>query len=383
MFDRLFNLSPKATRSALLLGPRGTGKTYWITHHLVEPLIFNLLHHDIYNRLLVNPSSLEVLIPKDYKGWVVIDEVQKIPALLDEVHRLIESHGYKFILTGSSARKLKQDGANLLAGRALKYTMHPLTIQELKDQFSLSTALQYGLLPEVYQVDNPRHYLETYVTTYLQEEVLQEGILRNIGEFARFLEVASFSQGEILNMSHIAREASIKQKVVASYFQIVEDLLIGFKLPVFMKRAQRQLVSHPKFYFFDVGVYRVLRPKGPLDLPELIDGHALETLVIQHLRAINDYYRLGYQFYYWRTRAGLEVDFIAYGERGLVAIEVKRKRKLSGSDLRGARAFLKDYPMARCYVFYGGELAEYHDDITVLPLEQGLRELPTLLQADV
>ncbi len=379
MYNRLLKINPKSKESCLLLGPRGTGKTHWITHHLPDALVFNLLKTATFAEFIANPSRLENHIPPNFQNWIVIDEVQKIPALLNEVHRLIESKGYKFLLTGSSARKLKREGANLLAGRALSYTMHPLTCRELGDDFSLDVALKFGLLPKVYSSENAQHYLKTYIGTYLQEEILQEGILRNIGEFSRFLEVASFSQGEVLNMSEVAREAGIKQKIVSTYFQITEDLLIGFKVPIFMKRAQRQLIAHPKFYFFDVGVYRAIRPTGPLDLQSEIDGRALETLFVQHLRAINDYLDLGYTIYYWRTRNGLEVDFVVYGENGLIAFEIKRKRKISTKDLRGLRTFSNDYPMAKLYLLYGGEAPEYHDNITALPILEGLKRLPELL----
>ena len=291
MYKRFLNLPLEPKHSVLLFGPRGTGKTSWIAQNLDSAIIFNLLKSETYTALLANPSRIEEWIPAGFKHWIVIDEVQKIPALLDEAHRLIEEKGYKFLLTGSSARKLKEQSANLLAGRARQHTMHPLTCLELGKDFSLGKALQFGMLPEVYMSDDPKDYLHSYVKTYLQEEILQEGILRNIGEFTRFLEIASFAQGEILNYSEIGREAGIKRKVVANFFDITIDLLLGFNLPVFMKHAKRQLVSHPKFYLFDVGVYRAIRPMGPLDSPEAIDGDALETLVLQHIRAFNDYYR--------------------------------------------------------------------------------------------
>lgn len=202
--------------------------------------------------LVANPSRIENRIPENFQHWIVIDEIQKIPELLDEAHRLIEDKGYKFLLTGSSARKLKKQCANLVAGRARKHTMHPLTSIELGDDFSLSKALQYGMLPEIYHnTDDPEHYLRTYVSTYLQEEILHEGIARDIGEFARFLEVASLSQGEILNYSEIGREAGINRKIVAEFFNIAIDILLGIQLPVFTKHAQRQLIAHPKFYFFE------------------------------------------------------------------------------------------------------------------------------------
>ena len=380
-FQRLLGINLKQNNSVLLLGPRGTGKTSWVKAHLPDALMVDLLKTETYNDLLANPSRLEQRIPPNFNNWIVIDEVQKIPALLNEVHRLIETYHYRFILTGSSARRLRRQGVNLLAGRALNYTMHPLTCYELGKTFSLNKALQFGLLPSVYHVDDPKHYLETYVSTYLREEVLQEGLTRNLGEFARFLEVASFSQGNLINASEIARETAINRNVVSDYFSIVEDLLIGFKLPVFSKRSKRQLVAHSKFYFFDTGVYRVIRPMGPLDTVQEVDGAALETLFLSHLRAVNDYGRLGYQFYFWRTSDGVEVDFVAYGEKGLMAFEIKRKRQISKSDFKGLKAFKKEYPIAKLYLLYGGDHEEFHEDITVMPFEKGLWSLQQILKA--
>lgn len=258
--------------------------------------------------------------------------------------------------------------------------MHPLTCQELGIDFSLDKAIQYGLLPSVYTVHDPLHYLETYISTYLREEVLQEGITRNIAEFARFLKIASFSQGSLINMSEIAREVAIDRKVVSNYFDIIEDLFIGFRLPVFTKRAKRRMVSHPKFYYFDAGVYRTLRPKGPLDAPDEIDGPVLETLFIQHLRAINDYYRLGYDFYFWRSSNNAEVDFIAYGKRGLIAFEIKRKRHVSRSDLSSLRAFHHDYEIAKLFLVYGGDHDEHHEHIHVIPFVKALEQLKEILE---
>ena len=293
---------------------------------------------------------------------------------------ILEKYHYRFILTGSSARSLRRKGVNLLAGRALNYQMHPLTCYELGEDFSLSQALKFGLLPSIYIVDDPKHYLETYITTYLREEVLQEGLTRNLSEFRRFLEVASFSQGNLMNISEIARELSISRGVVDHYFSIVEDLLIGGRLPVFTRRAKRRMVSHPKFFFFDLGVFRMLRPMGPLDSREEVDGAALETLFLEHLLAINDYFKLGYTFYFWRTSNQMEVDFVAYGEKGLIGFEIKRKRKISRSDFVGLRAFKKEYSIAKLYIFYGGDHNEYYDDITVIPFEQGLFKIKEILE---
>lgn len=379
-YSRLLTLPQHTTESVFLFGPRGTGKTSWIKMHMPECLYFDLLNTKIYSEFLANPSLLEKRIPKDWNQWIVIDEIQKVPSLLNEVHRLIESKHYRFLLTGSSARSLRKKGVNLLAGRAFQYYMHPLTCLELGEEFSLETALNYGLLPFIYSGSDPKHYLETYIITYLREEVLQEGLTRNIGEFSRFLQVASFSQGETISYSEIAREAAIERRVVSGYFEILDDLLLSHTLPVFTRRAKRRMSSHPKFYFFDVGVYRAVRPKGPLDIANEVDGAALETLFLQHLLALNDYYRLGYEFYFWRTSSQLEVDFIAYGERGLLAFEIKRKTSISPKDLTGLKAFNEDYPVAQLYFIYGGEQEEFHQKIKAVPFKQALFKLKDILE---
>jgi predicted AAA+ superfamily ATPase len=260
--------------------------------------------------------------------------------------------------------------------------MYPLTCYELGEDFSLQTALSYGLLPSIYHVSDPMHYLETYITTYLREEILQEGLTRNLSEFARFLQAASFSQGNILNVSEISREAAVDRKVVSSYFGILDDLLIGYFLPPFTKRAKRRLTLHSKFYFFDTGVYRAIRPTGPLDSPEEIDGAGLETLFLSHLCALNDYNRLGYELYYWRTSNGVEVDFVLYGNKGLFAFEIKRKRSISNSDLNGLKAFSSDYNIAKFYLLYGGDHDEFHENIHVMPFTQGLLQLEMILNGD-
>ena len=379
-FNRLIHIPHDQKSSVLLLGPRGTGKTTWIRENFPNAIFIDLLKTEDYQLFLNNPSKLENRIPLNFSDWIVIDEVQKIPELLDEVHRLIETFGYRFILTGSSARKLRQKGVNLLAGRALAYRMHPLVCQEIgKEHFSLTHVLEWGLLPTVYQIDSPKHYLSTYITSYLREEIVQEGILRSIAQFSRFLEAASFSQGQVLNYSDIGREIGIERKTIAEYFSIITDLLIGFELPVFSKRAKRELIAHPKFYYFDVGVYRSIRPKGPFDRPEEIDGPALETVFFQHLRAINDYYQLGYQFYFWRTSSQVEVDFVAYGEKGLLAFEIKRSKRIQKKDLKGLKLFGQDYEMAHLYMLYGGENKEYYDNIQAIPFVEMLFSLPEIL----
>ncbi|PIP63201.1 ATPase [Candidatus Roizmanbacteria bacterium CG_4_9_14_3_um_filter_33_18] len=377
MYSRLLKI-PK-NKSFFLFGPRATGKTTWVKSIFPKALYVDLLEAELFNDFLVSPQRLDNLIPKDFNDWIIIDEIQKIPELLNEVHRLIELRKLKFILTGSSARKLKRKGPNLLAGRALTYFIHPLTISELGSDYKFEHSLRYGQLPSVYREKDPKKYLESYVKTYLEEEIQQEGLTRNLASFSRFLETASFSQGSVLNVSEIAREAAVERKVVENYFSIIEDLLIGSKIYPFTKRAKRRMIAHPKFYFFDVGVYRTLRPMGPLDVPEEVEGAALETLLFQELKAINDYLELGYRIYYYRTAEKAEVDFILYGEKGIKAFEIKRTKKIKTSMLKGLKTFLKDYPEAKTFFLYWGERRMKEGEIEIIPLKEALSNLKSLL----
>lgn len=382
MFKRLFNIDLNTNNSIFIFGPRGTGKTQWIKQALqgTDHIYLDLLDSKLYRELKAKPETLQQYISKDFKGWIIIDEVQRIPEILNEVHRAIEHQNQRFILTGSSARKLKRHGVNLLAGRALRYHMHPLTIQELGSAFNLEHALTLGMLPATYTYDNPEKYLETYVETYLREEVQQEGLTRSMSAFARFLEVASFSQGNTINATEIAREIGIDRQVVMNYFSILNDLLLSHHLPVFTKRAKRKLAQKDKFYFFDAGVYNQLRPKGFLDNPSNIGGAALETLILQSMLSVIDYYNLNIDLYYWRTVSGVEVDFIAYSEQTLVAIEVKHAEHITPKMLNGLKRFLEDYPMANAYIFYRGAKVLYlADNIIAVPIKEALQKLPDIL----
>ncbi len=372
-------IHPPTKKSFFLFGPRGTGKSTWVQRVFKKSLYLDLLDSDLYRLLLASPGRLETFVPPQYEGWVVIDEIQRIPDLLNEVHRLVESRGLLFALTGSSARKLRRKGTNLLAGRAVTLQMHPLTASELGEDFNLGHSLEYGHMPMVYSDPDPAAYLKSYVQTYLREEVQQEGLTRNLQTFARFLEAAGFSQASVLNISEVARECDANRKLVEEYFRILEDLLLATRLPAFRKRAKRRLTAHSKFFFFDVGVYRTIRPKGPLDRPEEIDGAALETLVFQEIRAINDYRDLGYELFFWRTSNGQEVDFVLYGEQEIVAIEVKRTKNLRKRDFSGLTAFCRDYPMARPILLYGGHRRLFDRGIEVVPLSEFFGNLHGLL----
>ena len=378
MYPRIINY-PK-NKSFFLFGPRGTGKTSWVKTQFPNALYLDLLQSELFNDLLARPGLLEKLIPAEHADWIIIDEVQRIPALLFEVHRLIENKKHKFILTGSSARKLRKRGVNLLGGRALTLHMHPLTIAELGNDFNLEHSLRYGQLPCAYTEADPKSYLESYVSTYLREEVQQEGLTRNLGAFSRFLEAASFSQASLLNISAVARECAVERKIVQNYFSILEDMLLSVTVDTFTKRARRRIVSHPKFYYVDVGVYRTLRPMGPLDRPEEADGASCETLFLQELRAINDYDSLGYTIHYWRTSNNIEVDFVLYGERGMRAFEVKRTARIRDEDIRGLKAFIKDYPSSKAYLIYGGDRKMNEGQIEIVPMTDCLQALRSYME---
>jgi predicted AAA+ superfamily ATPase len=380
MYSRI--ITPPKTKSFFLFGPRGTGKTTWVKSTFPKAAYIDLLEAELFNDLTANPQRLSNFIPLDLKDWVIIDEVQRIPELLHEVHRLIETKRYRFILTGSSPRKLKRKGPNLLAGRALTLSMYPLSVAELGDDFRLEHSMRYGQLPSVYTEADPKKYLEAYVKTYLEEEIRQEGLTRNLSAFARFLEAASFSQGSILNISSVARECHVERKVVESYFSILEDLMIGYRIPIFSKKAKRRLIVHPKFYFFDAGVYRTLRPMGPLDAPEEVEGVALETLFLQELIALNSAFDFGYKIFYWRTSNGREVDFVLYGPKGMLSFEIKRTSRITSAMLGGLNSFLADYPMAKAYFVYTGNRRMHEGKIEIVPLLEILKNLKMVISGE-
>lgn len=373
-------LVPPAHGSFFLFGPRGTGKSTWIQQVFPDAAIFDLLDYALYAELLAHPERLEARVLAGSARTVVIDEVQRLPVLLDVAHRLIEKKRWRFVLTGSSARKLRRGGVNLLAGRARTLTMHPLTAAELGGAFDLKRSIRFGQLPTVHVESDPERYLASYVGTYLREEVQAEALTRSLETFSRFLTAASFSQASPLSLASVAREIGVSRKTVEGYFDLLDDLLIAVRLPVFTRRARRAVTSHPKFFYFDAGVFRAIRPKGPLDSVEEIDGPALETLVMQELRATNANHGFEYEMSYWHTRDHREVDFVLYGERGLVAIEVKRSGFFRDEDLASLRLFRDDYPMARCHLFYGGTTAYEVDGLRVLPLADALPMLPELLK---
>lgn len=366
---------PKA--SFFLFGPRGTGKSTWVDMAYSEALKVDLLDAATFRAYQAHPERLlDYVAAHGDVRTVVVDEVQKVPELLDTVHQIMErKKDLQFVLTGSSARKLRKAGTNLLGGRALKLEMPPFTARELGGRFRLEKALRHGMLPVVMGAEEPETQLSAYLDLYMREEILQEGLVRNLGAFARFLESISFSHGSQLSVSSVARDCGVSRTTVEGYIGILRDLLLADVLPVFRKRAKRDLVSHGKFYFFDTGVWRTIRPKGPLDQPAEIDGMALEGLVYQHLKAALAREGVRDGLYFWRTQGGTEVDFVVYETKRFWAIEVKNAAKIQPRDVAGLLAFKEDYPEATPVLVYRGREEIMFHGVRLVPTETFLLSL--------
>ncbi|MDC0358247.1 AAA family ATPase [Oligoflexia bacterium] len=302
MFTR--SLTP-LNSSFFLFGPRGTGKSTWIQQHFPEVKTYDLLNRSLVLELSRNPSKLYEecsLLPNN--AWVVIDEVQKVPELLDEVHRLIEQRKLRFILSGSSARKLKQAGINLLAGRAITQHLYPLTSKEVDFAINISDRLVYGMLPVAFTSEDPKPYLRTYVETYLSEEIKAEALTRNIGNFSRFLEIAARNNAQTVNSTNVSRDAQVARQTVDSYYDILIDTLVGFRLPAWKKKSATRQRSLSKFYFFDAGVARALSERLPYPPTHEELGPLFETFIIQELKAYLAYTNKHYPLHYWSKHVG-------------------------------------------------------------------------------
>ena len=349
-------------KSHFLLGPRQTGKTQLIRHELGDLPRFDLLDSDTFLTLAQGPSRLRELIPLDCK-LAVIAEIQKLPLLLDEVHRLIEERGIHFLLTGSSARKLRGGGVNLLGGRARSRSLHPFVWPELEhEQVALMKVLDFGLLPSIYFSTAPREDLGAYVGNYLQLEIAAEGLTRNLPAFSRFLEVAAVCNTQLINYANISNDAQVPASTVAEYFAILRDTLIGFDLPIWKGSVKRKPIATSKFYFFDTGVARYLQKRSRLkeQSPEL--GEVFEAWIHHELRAYVDYHS-EMSLHFWRTTTKIEVDFILNESIG---IEVKAKTNISSKDLRGLKA-LREEGISNLYVVSLETRVRRVDDIEILP----------------
>jgi predicted AAA+ superfamily ATPase len=364
-------------KSYFLFGPRGTGKSTWL--RTIHPNVawIELLDSAVYRSFLSYPERLEDYVELHRnKEIIIIDEIQRVPQLLSMVHKLIEKMpDMRFILTGSSARKIRQAGVDLWGGRAIIKEMHPFLAAELGNEFSIEKSLETGLIPLVWSSEHPAETAQGYIGLYLEQEIRAEGLIRKLDNFTRFLETLSFSHGHLLSVSEISRECQVKRSTVDGYIEILEDLLIAKRIPVFSRRAKRALVAHTKFYFFDCGVYRSLRPRGPLDHPEDLLGQALEGLVYQHLQAWIDYSGFDMRLFFWRTRAGSEVDFIVYGGDCFWAIEVKNSATIRRSDLVPLKTFFEDYPESIPIFLYRGKEVTKQNGILCIPVDIFLKKL--------
>jgi predicted AAA+ superfamily ATPase len=368
-------------RSFFLLGPRATGKTTWLRSHLPDARWFNLLLDRELLRLMRDPWSFRQEVSALPAGsWVVVDEIQKLPALLDEVHDLLTEHPkrWRFALTGSSARRLRRGHANLLAGRVVTRSFFPLTAAELGFQPSPDDLLRFGGLPLVREEASEAgriDLLEAYVETYLTQEIRAEALVRNLDSFARFLEIAALANGQVTNVARLSRDAGVARPTVQGYFDVLVDTLLGVWLPAWRPRAKVKEVQHPKFYFFDAGAVRGLarRLREPLDSAER--GPLLETLILHELRAHQNVSSCGGDLAYWRTPSGTEVDFVWTRGKRTVAIEVKSSSRWRRDFAHGLTELRAAGVAKRGLGVYLGTVRLRDGDVDVLPLMDFLREL--------
>ena len=343
--DRILDLSLLADRSAFLWGPRKTGKTYWIKRYFADSVIIDLLKTDVFADYASRPSLLREQY-QEHRGLVVIDEIQMVPDLLNEIHWLIENTDVSFLMTGSSARKLRRRHANLLGGRAWRYTMAPLTHAETEG-FDLEQIVVSGLLPPHFLSSDPVQDLRSYVADYLKEEIAAEAIIQNIPAFAEFLRVAALTSGELLNYTNVGRETGVSAKVVRNYFQILEDTLLGFRITPWRKIRNRRLIETEKFYLFDVGVTNYLARRAPrIGTPEF--GNSFEHYILMELKAYQAYRNPELDIRYWRTSTGFEVAFVLDDMN--VAIEVKGSQRVHSTHTRGLRALLEEHTVKRAVI---------------------------------
>ena len=345
MYKRIIDLGQFSDDSIFLLGARQTGKSTYLLENFKDVPVFDLLDSELRTRLSRNPGLLfEVLQDSPDGSLVIIDEVQKIPALLDEVHRLITRKNLRFILCGSSARKLKKSSSNTLGGRAVPVSFYPLVSAEIPD-FNLDRALSNGMIPRHYMTENASNRLKGYVEVYLKEEIIGEALVRELDAFGRFLEVAAIMNGEILNYENIASDCGVSAKTVKEYFRILYDTLIGYEIPAYTKTLQRRLVQSPKFYFFDVGIVNYLTGRMSLRRGTAEFGHAFEHLVVQEIIAWAGYSEQREKLSYWRTYTGVEVDIVIGEAR--IAIDIKSAEEVKSRHMKGLLSFAEDYPHAR------------------------------------
>lgn len=363
MYLRNLNLNKiLKKKSILLLGPRGTGKSFYLRNQLKNLFIINLLKSSDFLRLSENPSLLEEIVEAHSKKIIAIDEIQKIPMLLDEVHRLIEEKDACFLLTGSSARKLKSHSVNLLAGRAWLSRMHPLNFQELGKDWDIHKIARYGSLPVVYQSENPIEELDSYVQTYIETEIKAEGLIRKLPSFSRFLKTAALSHGELLNFQNIATDSGVPATTIKEHYHILEDTMIGYTLQPWLESKKRKAIQTAKFYFFDLGVLNFLSQTFPEGTESSTWGNRFETILLNEIRCVENYQRRKWDLHFWRSTSQLEVDLLW----GPLAIEIKSTKKVSSKHLAGLKALKEEKFFKHHYLVSQDDIERKIDGITII-----------------
>lgn len=373
MFTRYLTMKDTENDSIFLWGARQTGKSTLLKTLFPKIRYYDLLMGEEFERLNRRPELLrqELLLCKENE-LIIIDEVQKIPQLLDEVHWLITNKNLRFILCGSSARKLKRSGANMLGGRAIRNILFPLVSSEIPE-FDLNKALNDGMIPRHYMIKNPRKRLQAYIGNYLQEEIKAEALTRNLSTFTRFLEIAAISCGEMLNYNNIATECGVSSPTIKEYFSILEDTMIGYMIPAYKKVIKRRVIQAPRFYYFDVGITNFLLKRTYLQQGSPEYGKAFEQFIIQELYAYTKYNDDYSQLSYWRTASGFEVDVILGDAQ--VAIEIKSSREIYRHHLKGLKAFAEEFPDARKIVVSNEKNKRLMGNIEIMPVKEFLLEL--------
>ena len=373
MFLRKQIFKEAANESLFLWGARQTGKSTLLKALFPDSLWFDLLLSDVFERLQRKPSQLrEIALTSDYNKPIVIDEIQRIPELLNEIHWLIVNKNFRFILSGSSPRKIIRSGANLLGGRALRYELYPFISSEIPD-FDLLKALNNGLLPRHYLSSNPQKLISAYIGSYLRDEIMAEAKIRNITSFSRFLEVAAFSNAEMVNYTNIASECGVSSPTIKEYFQILEDTLTGRFLPSFQKRPKRRVILAPKFYYFDVGIVNYLLKRGKIQMGSEAFGNAFEHFIYQEIYAHSSYSGLNYSIAYWRTASKIEIDFVLGDHE--IAIEVKSTKMATSRHLKGLKSFAEEYTVKKSILISNDDYPRQMGDILVLPWKIFLQKL--------
>jgi uncharacterized protein len=373
---RSLTLPAPGTETFFLWGARQTGKTTLLRETYPDAVWIDLLKAEEYRRYLMHPEWLRSELPEHGKmPFVVIDEIQKVPHLLDEIHWLHENRGVHFALCGSSARKVRRGHANLLGGRAIRYELFGLTSAEAGADWDLDRMLNNGYLIRIYQSPNPKRLLNAYTASYLKEEIAAEGLVRNLPGFADFLYKASLSDSEPVNYSTIARDCGFSSQAIKGYFQILEDTLLGRWLPAYRKRPKRRVLTSPKFYFSDVGVVNFLAKRGHLEQGSELYGKAFENWLFHEISAFNMYKEKFAELAYWRLTTGVEVDFVINDME--VAIEAKASRRISADHLKGLRQLKKDHPRIRrlIVVCCEGKVRRTEEGIEILPARDFARML--------